>query len=239
MPVALVLEWFARAAEALRPEFTFAAISDLKVLKGVRLSKWGQAPERLVVEVKLLQNGDGATVSAELRSPNGQKHYTATVRSERALPTPGAAPAAPTGLKAWSAPVYGDVLFHGPDFQVIRGLDGVSDQGLSARMVGLADQGWRGAWRTDVALVDGALQLALLYTQHALGGASLPLALGSFRSFAAPKAGEVTARLQGRVVGKTKSVTDVVLVGADGRVVAELRGVECTLIPNQGGEARV
>ena len=66
-------------------------------------------------------------------------------------------------------------------FQVIHSMDGISDEGISGvlRGVNLAD--WTGeSWRIDIAALDGALQLAVLWARRMLGGATLPTTIEEF-----------------------------------------------------------
>ena len=110
---------------------------------------------------------------------DGKRHYNGTVQMAERLDQPTAELPA-LELSSWSGPVYGDTLFHGPDFQVIKKLDGVSEQGMVAELSGIRGQGWETAgWRTDAAAMDGGLQLALLWSKHVLGGNSLPTAVGA------------------------------------------------------------
>jgi hypothetical protein len=138
-------------------------------------------------------------------------------------------------LEPWSGEIYdGDVLFHGSDFQVIRELQGIADDGIAATLNGTTKAGWTGEpWHTDPAALDGGLQLALLWSRHALGGAALPMSVGSLKTYTdGPPDGPFTATLKGEVKGRDRAVSDIVFTDQDGTVVAELTGVETILRPN-------
>jgi hypothetical protein len=141
-------------------------------------------------------------------------------------------------LDPWSGAVYdGHLLFHGRDFQVIRSLDGVSKEGIAATVTGTP---WKGDWATDPAAMDGGLQLALLWTRHVLGGASLPMAVGSYHRYGVqPAPGPLHAVLRGQVMGREKALSDVVFTDSQGNVVAELRGVQTILRPGESAKAGV
>ena len=128
----------------------------------------------------------------------------------------------------------GDILFHGRDFQVIDAVEGISDEGIKATLKGTLDAGGQSEpWKTDPAAMDGGLQLALLWSQKVLGGASLPMAVGSLNSYAsAPKKGQLQATLSGQKTSRDRAVSNIVFTDEDGAVVAELRGVETILRPN-------
>jgi hypothetical protein len=127
----------------------------------------------------------------------------------------------------------GRVLFHGPRFQGIRAVDGVSAEGITGTLVGVRELRWDAEpWRTDPLAVDGALQLVLLWVRHVLGGASLPMAVGEFHLYRpGPVAGSVTCRVRGTHAQDARAVCDAVLLDADGAVLAELRGIEAVLRP--------
>ena len=232
VPVALALEWMARAARATRPDLRFAACRDIKVLSGIPVKDFDGVGERLVLQARQLSNGSGAVIEVSLQNAAGRKHYSAMIDM---VATPSASPKQPAkleGLSAWKAPVYGDVLFHGPDFQMIRAVQGVSDAGISGDLVGAAGLGWTGAYTTDPALVDGGLQLALLWTQHALGGASLPTGVQRFQQWDGSVAGgTVRCVLRGRTVGRERAVSDIAFVTEAGVVIAELTGVDTHVLP--------
>jgi hypothetical protein len=99
--------------------------------------------------------------------------------------------------------------------------------------VGATALGWHGqSWQTDPALLDGGFQLALLWTEHMLDGASLPTGVDRLRIY---RSGLPEGELRGVLVGKKaagdKAVCDITFVDADGRIVAELTGVTTYVLP--------
>lgn len=87
VPVALVIDWFSRAAAACRPGFRLVSIDNLHVMKGILLRRFGRATEplRLSLSESSPPDGtpDGAELQATLRSVDGELHYQATVCMER------------------------------------------------------------------------------------------------------------------------------------------------------------
>jgi len=81
--------------------------------------------------------------------------------------------------------------------------------------------------------VDGALQLALLWTHRLLGRPSLPTGVARIRSFAAPAAGAHTAILVGRHVAADRVVCDVFIRDRTGAAVIELLGIETHALPGR------
>ncbi len=241
LPVALALEWFIRAACACRPDLSFVAVKNLKVLRGVRLEGFDKPEgDLLVVNCVQRSNGVGAQLAVELRGRNDALHYSATVEmAERPIGQPPAL--APPTIERWSAPaIYdGDVLFHGPRFQVIRSIDGISREGLVGTLTGTGPLGWASEpWRSDVAAVDGSLQLALLWSRQVLGSATLPMAVGEYRSHRSGLIeGPIRCVVHGRKVLDVRSTCDVALFDRHGTVVAELLGVETVMRPAEKSPA--
>jgi hypothetical protein len=235
VPVVLALEWFARLAEATRPDLDLVGCRDLQVLRGIRLNGFDTGGDRFILRCNQVSNGDGALLEMNLRSADGTPHYRALADMERKAREPAIFEAPDLGLKEWTSAVYGDPLFHGPEFQVIRSLDGVSTEGMQATMMGVREAGWGGgAWTTDAAALDGGLQLALLWTDHVLGGRSLPTSVAAYRAYGdAVPTGPVRCTLRGRIKTKSCCACDITFTTDDGSVIAELLGVETHRLPGQ------
>jgi len=231
LPVAIVLDAFARLTHACRPDLLFVGCQALKVLRGVRLTHFDAQGDRFVLRARQVTNGDGATFAVELCSLDGAKHYTATTEARPRRPAPAPVPERPEGLKAWSGEVYGRTLFHGPAFHAIRKIDGLSNAGGAATLASAEDLGWSRGWHVDPAIVDGGLQLALLWTEQVLDGASLPTAVDALTLYGnGLGSGKIHCILHRDTVDKERAVSDVLFV-EDGAVVAKLRGVETHLLP--------
>jgi hypothetical protein len=235
LPVVLVLEWFGRAAHSLRPDLSFVSCNELKVLSGIRLMNFDTTGDRFVLRAQPIETTDTSTYSLELLDLKGKKHYTAKVTLKARFPEPDTEVPKLGDLEKWSSKVYGGALFHGPDFQVIRELEGVCDDGIAGVLVGAREMGWptAGAWQTDPALLDGGLQLAVLWTERMTGGASLPTGLGSFHVYHQGLAqGDVHCIVKARSVGRDHAISDIVFQRQDGYRLAELRGVKTFVMPS-------
>ena len=125
-------------------------------------------------------------------------------------------------------------------FHAIRTLEGLSRSGAAAALVSAEDLGWGAGSQVDPAILDGGLQLALLWTEHVLEGASLPTAVAGLSVYGD---GLGRARIHGVLyrdtVDKERAVSDVLFVTDDGAVVAKLRGVETHLLPVKPAAAAV
>ncbi|MDP6945939.1 MAG: polyketide synthase dehydratase domain-containing protein, partial [Myxococcota bacterium] len=237
VPVVLVLEWFTRAAEALYPGVMIKQCKDLKVLKGIQLTGFENGGSALTVRWTASGTPEAPQLDMELVGEGEIRHYSASL--EMALTAedqPAPIDASSLKLQPWKwspKDVYGEHLFHGGDFAVIRSLDGVSDTAGTAHVAGTREMGWQGdTWRTDAAALDGGLQLAILWGEHVLGQLSLPTKVGSYQAYTDVLTdGPITAVLKGRAEGTQRTVSDIAFVDDQGRLLAEMRDVEMHMLP--------
>jgi malonyl CoA-acyl carrier protein transacylase len=234
VPVALVLEWFGRAAQACRPDLILAACKDVQVLRGIRLPHFDEGTaERFTLRARQLANGRESTIAVELFGADGTRHYAAICEMRERHPVPERNLAPAPNLAPWTGTIYdGEVLFHGPSFQVIRTVDGIADGGLDATMEGVNGRTWVGSWQLDPALLDGGLQAAVLWARRKLNAASLPTSIGSLHVYRpGPIPSQVRCVLVGREHSNDRALSDAAFVAPDGTVVAELRGIEVHALP--------
>jgi hypothetical protein len=241
LPAMIVLELFARAAQAVDRELVLGAVRDLRVLRGVRLARFSSGGDRFTITCTARPQAaasDVRTFDLALKGEGAALHYTAKVELQPRSTPPGSAAPTLGALAPWTDIVYGDVLFHGPMFHAIEALDGESNKGLSGRLLGRASLGWSdGGWATDPALLDGGLQLAVLWTKHALGGASLPTSVGAYVPHVASwPSGPFRAVASGTAKNRDQAVFDVSFTDASGRPVARLEAVEVSVLPGSRQE---
>jgi acyl transferase domain-containing protein/acyl carrier protein len=240
VPVAMVLEWFAAAARETRPPGNAVVIRDISVLRKISLDRFEDGGTRLAVRC----DAGGPGLRMELLGDDGRPYYRASMN-------PGEAGAGP--ITVWEIPqdlqpvkpaeIYdGRVLFHGPRFQAIRSLHGVSYSGATADVVGLEELGWNGSngwngrngtvWRTDPAATDACLQLSLVWAEQVLGGATLPMSVGEYRLHReGPADGPMRCVVRAKQVHLDRAECDIGLVDADGSPRAELLAVNLVLRP--------
>ena len=231
VPLALVVEWFCRAAALARPAATLHALRDVAVMKAILI---GDAEREQALLAVTTRTRDAHTL--ELRivdAASGKPHFTAladfskgetkllngAVRKDAGWREFGFAPAA----------AYEGRLFHGRELQVISKLGGWS---AAAATLELANKPLAGgdatAWHVGPALLDGALQAAALWTLQAYGKSSLPLRIAELVLTRAARKGEkVSCQLAGYEQAGAGTVSDIDCVDAKGAPICMLRGVEC------------
>ncbi|MGW4234443.1 SDR family NAD(P)-dependent oxidoreductase [Streptomyces sp. NPDC004980] len=239
LPVAMVLNWFAGAAVAWRPDATGVVLRDLRVFRKLVLPRLAHEGHRLTVHGSRGTVGDPSNLDVELRAEDGVPHFRAVLALESAVDSGEPDPVAwdtPAGLTPPAREeVYdGRVLFHGPLFRAVRTVHGVSRHGAEATVAGLRELDWPGDhWTLDPAAVDGALQLALIWAEHVLGEATLPMAVAECRVHRrGPVTGTLRCVVRARKAHDTGARCDVALIDPDGSVRVELRGVELVRRPS-------
>jgi hypothetical protein len=200
------------------------------VLRGVRLDRYRDGGNLLIIRSR----GAGAF---ELCGPGGAPYYEAAV-----TPGPGwlATAMGDTGPPHHPAPwrdqdIYGKLLFHGPAFQVIQKVKGISDCGIWGTLTGAKERQWSdGLRQSDGAMLDGGLQLACLWGFHSLGKLTLPSRIGRFHAIqCSADDGPVSCRVAGRVEGNSKIVCDLEFTSFTGDVIAFMGEVEMYAPPSE------
>ncbi|WP_405901394.1 SDR family NAD(P)-dependent oxidoreductase [Streptomyces sp. NBC_00727] len=235
LPVAMALDWFAGAAAAWLPAAGPIVVRELRVYRTCALPDLAGAGHRLTVLGSRGAPGAPKGLDAELRGEDGTAYYRAVLDTADDLPVPDVWET-PDALKPLDAagPYEGTALFHGPRFHALRMVNGASEHGAEAVVAGLRALDWAGAHGPlDAAAVDGALQLALLWAEVALGAQTLPMAVAECRVHRrGPVDGEVRCVVRGRKTHATGARCDAALIDADGSVLLELVGVELVRRPS-------
>ncbi len=232
VPVAFVVDWFARAATAHRPDLHLTGLTDVRVLKGLVADEFltSGTLELKIIARTVDESTSETTVALELIDPATKRmHYrcTAVLTSKPSKPdTPERFSSGDAAT--WAGDLYdGDVLFHGARFQMIDAIDTISPDGMTASLTGVTDRSWPSElWLIDPSLLDGALQLALRWTDHLLGTRSLPTGTERVHVVRPPRSGPHTAEL--RAVRSTQAmvVCDVAISGPDGQLALLLEGIQ-------------
>jgi hypothetical protein len=234
IPVVLVLEWFSRVASSYRRDLHLSVIKDLKVLKGIRLDHFNGDGDMFVVTCAPVKNGSDLTLQLEFRAADGTLHYRAQASMTQTQNVDANSTPATTTLQSWKDhPIYGDVLFHTNDFQVLLDVDSVGPDGIEGNTKGVRQASWTwDHWQTDVAALDGGLQMLLLWAREELGGSALPMAIGEFRlSSMPPSEGRVRCLAHCTASGTSKATADVLFIDEAGVQLAEMKHVELIMRP--------
>ena len=244
VPAVYPAEWLARAAQLERPDLFIAEILDVKVLKGIELPEFsaGAVASFSITSEIVSESPNDVTLALRLSDAlTGRAHYSCRIamREDR-LPAPIFDPVSAETHRANEAPIYGSVLFHDASFQVLESVSEMAAAGCTASVLGVIAKRWAPEpWVTDPALLDGGLQLALLWNEFAVGRASLPTSIGLIRVYSGPPTGSLTATLTVREWSSARSLCDVSYSNADGQILAQLMGVETHMIGPKATDAQM
>jgi NAD(P)-dependent dehydrogenase (short-subunit alcohol dehydrogenase family) len=193
LPAAVALELGAEAAAMVWPQWCVAEVTELRVLKGIRLED--DSPRTIEINVLGSEHGDasGFNASIEIRfaGENGQPRYRVSLRLADTLPeseAPGLL------IKPEPAPftarhAYREMLFHGPCLQAVHRLVGLDATGIVADVVGSApralvcDASPQDRWLFDPVLLDAAAQLAWVWSSVHADAVALPNRFGPVRRY--------------------------------------------------------
>ncbi|MEU2436710.1 SDR family NAD(P)-dependent oxidoreductase [Streptomyces rubradiris] len=234
LPVATAVEWLARAVPGERAEGEPFALHDVRVRSTVTLHRYPQA-QWLSLHSTRAPAADGWPL--ELRAGGRCPRFTAVAPlvppaapdTAARPPCPPPAPCAPMGYG-------GKAHFHGPLFQVVRKLEGCDEHGAVATLHGRTAMGWPEDphARTDAALVDGAMQLAVLWAEGVLGRPSLPMAVSQclVHRPGPARSGPVTCRVTARSANDLEALCDAFLTDEDGAPQVTLLGIRLIVRPD-------
>jgi len=240
LPMTQVIEWFMRVARSYMPGTLNIALKDISVLKGVLFdSSNGSLDHRYKIICNRAQEGTTESLDLQLLSLEGTPHYKAKVEvSEKSFDTNKAFAQSGVDCHSWPYSVetaYQEKLFHGPGFHVIQQLDSFSDQGGAALLDGQFGSQWPDAENcfTDPALLDGGLQLLLLWAFEQTGQKSLPTAIGECRFYdigSKPSPDSVRCQFISRIDGQFSIVSDINFSDLDSSILVEFRDVKLHLL---------
>ncbi len=229
VPVAHVVDWLAKSAAEHAPALTFSELRDVRVLGGVVAGGYESGADiDVVVSATTV---DAATVKLELHT-EGRLRYSAIGVVGPSPIAPIQVPSLRSGATPLSELYDGVTLFHGPMFQVLEDVR-LGEDGMSASVSDTRHMSWPDHdWAVDPALVDGALQMALLWTKSRLGCRSLPTTIQRIRVFSPGDGRQLQATLL-PVDQRSNSVrSTVVLTDSDDNVCLEITGIETHCLPS-------
>jgi len=239
LPAAAALELMAEAAATTWPQWIVNEVSELRVLRGVRL----ESPE-LDIEIVALgsSHGDAAGFDAalELRVAGQGAFYRATVhlgaQPLEVTPYQSMLHPGPSPLNVQKA--YRELLFHGPSLQTIKRLSGLDRRGALADVQPCDPAVWRpdaafdAGWLFDPGIVDSAPQLALVWAHATRGESALPSRFGRVRRLGRGALGACRMHFLLYPDQPEHQVrADVAFVDAGGNLRLFIEELECTSSP--------
>ena len=191
VPMMMANEWCMRVAASLASDLE-AKIAlgtrNLKVLKGILLENFEDCGDWLRI---LFKNSAAENeIDFVIEGADNIKHYQMTVRlGQQFADRPDSSDIDVDTLPAWewkAEDLYGERLFHGPEFRVISELTGISEHACAGTLQASDPNGLSqvaNQTHSDVPIMDGGVQLGLLWERYRSGGECLPTGFSSMELF--------------------------------------------------------
>jgi malonyl CoA-acyl carrier protein transacylase len=229
VPLAMVSEWCLRIATAFYPKAYIAEVSGLKVLKGIQLKTFAGIGDWLDVVCEEI----GADhLNMMVKNPDGTPYYQMSISLTKTEAASEPYVQEEKSLPPWKLAtdrIYKDLLFHGKDLQVVKKLLGSSDTDCMG-LLQMPDEFDLSSWR--VAMVDGGLQLALLWERHRSGLPSLPTGFGNLHWHTSDKTDEpITCELVLQSATKLAATWSMVFANAKQEIIATMDDVIIHVLP--------
>ena len=190
LPMAVAVEMMAEAVTSFSPGWEVVEALDLQLLKGVEVKPEKDLELEIIVGKPVdIQNGArierDVAIASQIGNDVKRKNYRGKLRLAKKIPQGELQKLKNHSMKSLTIEkAYGDWLFHGPIFQVIEKIDGLSDKGAKATVKSSIPKEWaRGAngnhaWVIDPGIVDAAGQMAILWSRAFRNETSLPVYIG-------------------------------------------------------------
>jgi acyl transferase domain-containing protein/NAD(P)H-dependent flavin oxidoreductase YrpB (nitropropane dioxygenase family)/NAD(P)-dependent dehydrogenase (short-subunit alcohol dehydrogenase family) len=185
LPAAMAVEIMAEAGVLLHPGRQVTAIRNIRVLKGIVIE---QENREIVISARETDSSDNGSRQLAIgisEMEGGRLFYSGTVELRQSPAPPGvtlpdSGLLKPLGMSVGEA--YEKWLFHGPIFQCITAIEGINDQCLRAtlqtsRPDDCLARKTNTNWLADPVLLDGGLQLSLIWTRFHRDMTMLPSAM--------------------------------------------------------------
>ena len=220
--------WFNKAMTTVIKEAPLVQIQNLQVMKGLFLN----ADTPLELNLELTQKAD-VYYRGRLVDTSGALYYQCSAKGEKTMPELPESGQWSSDQDEFKYELYGDTLFHGSHFQVLDTITSIGESGLDAviqrpKSPTIEDASIENA----TAILDGALQAALVWSRHLVGKKSLPTSIGKMVIGRLEGKGSINCRLFAKNHSKNKTVCDIYL-HKDGIVLAYFEDTTVHLLPTQ------
>jgi hypothetical protein len=249
LPMAVACELMAEVALKSAPGLEVIAMRDLRVLQGIVLDN-GPQTVRIVARPRAVAPGNAVQIEVSITGiENGHRaYYRAVAELAPALPQPPSIQV--PSFQEWDPlPVsvedaYRRWLFHGPLFQGVRAVNGVTSDGIAGWLAPSSTRELlggdpKGTWMIDPVVIDSGLQLVLMWSRMRWDMSTLPSGFRTYRRFGSLLGSQIECRV--RIWGASPIIhADLVFISGEGQVLGVLEDMEgaCSTSMNRMFEGR-
>jgi acyl transferase domain-containing protein/NAD(P)-dependent dehydrogenase (short-subunit alcohol dehydrogenase family) len=242
MPAAMAVELMAEAAQMAGPEWTVTEVRGVRVFKGIVLDA-GALDLRILTRFDEDSDAQADEMNLQVHIQNTQQpqlnHYGASVVLRKAPPKPmHSRYSTPEDLEPFQTSIsqaYDKWLFHGPRFQCLQHIEGISKSGMLATLAPsipaeCLSYGPQGKWLADPIVLDGGLQMALIWARIYLNITVLPSSIKAVHLHKPfHSAASIQCHLQVLEALNRQSVTyNMVFTNAEGDFLGMIEKIEAT-----------
>ncbi len=234
VPVTIATDWMLRASKAFMPFSNICQIDNIKVMKGIQLKDYKTGTNDFV-KIKCKSEEDHIKVT--LNKSDGVTYYAgdvysgsqnnSSIKSRKEFNKQNSKPWPFDANKA-----YREHLFHGKDLQVIKELLEVSENNASALLLGGRDLKWPNEYfMVDPAVLDGGLQIQLLWCYLLKGKYSLPTSIKSLIIYKnGLLSGPIHVEIEKISIDNTKSISNIYYFDSTGKLLLEIKESVLTML---------
>ena len=224
IPMAMVIDWFNRLVLPLQKKYPFCKLGKLKVHQAIELDPLTSEGVRFSLIAKKIETSDALMLFAsEVCSLEGLTLYSAEIElSKEKLEFPKTLDLSGFNKDALDPKADANITFSStPGLQSLKSVGQVDDRGGQASLTE-KNEGW-GAYS---AAYDGGLQLALLWSEHVLGGASVPTEISKVYSYLKhPEKGPIRCILKRRHIEDGQACSDMYFLDKTDQIFAKFEGI--------------
>ncbi len=233
VPAALLLEWMAQAAEPHYSKLKYVEAKNFQVFKGLVLD----VESELEIEIVATQKGpDGiecilrSTSDTGLPRPHARAFLSFSEKTDERF----------TKISPYSVndalenvEIYSKILFHGESLHLIKAIKHHDAHRLVAelRLQGEAKEWYQEdrSWLTHAPLLDAVFQAAIVWSDLSLNSRCLPSKFEDAKFYQPWIPQDAILDLHITSVHDHQLKADAKVFGADGSLIADIRGYEATL----------
>ncbi|PTY01800.1 hypothetical protein DB346_11485 [Verrucomicrobia bacterium LW23] len=244
LPLSVGLNWMAEAALRHSPEMTLHGCRNFRALRPVALEEFGESERamrlRLAAGAAQRKSNGLYEVPVELQSEQEQAYYRATMLLSQAPPPQAPVPTLPNlASHPYPRPVreaMETLLYHGPDLYCIETIHGLGTRGISGTVRAAPEPAaWMAEpaspmWHVDPLLLEGSVQLLMLWSIEHLQAPCLPSRYGGFRVYRAARLQDIyTVEVMIRAHDRTHIACDVYVSDETGRPILMVEDMDCSV----------
>ena len=241
VPAAVMTKWLADVALSAHPGLFLAGVESMTVFRGLPISR-DEGAEVRAKAGRLDKIRNSLRSLCELESGNEsqirrQLHAKATIMLSTEPPSATEShehlpELAGVDWQLQADEIYPDVLFHGPNMQMIRHVRGCDAQPELIEATLDLSQPWidpeDGTSGVDVMALDAAFQLAIVWCVRHTGDPSLPVGFGAYRQYVSQwTKAPINLRMRMRRRTSQKVVADFEWLDPAGQRIAAMRDYSC------------